>query len=251
MTYKIIDLFAGPGGLGEGFAALNDGKTFSIAVSAEMEASAHATLTLRSFFRHVQRENPAALSAYYDFCNSATAPHPRDLFPVDWAVATNEARQLTLGQPDHNEQLDEITRGKKLREDQTVLIGGPPCQAYSLVGRSRNMGTAGYVAEKDHRHFLYKEYLRILAKARPAVFVMENVKGILSAKVGGRQIFRTSSEIYLIRGRQLGRKVAASTPFIHSLCQLAMSTIWSPAALIPKISLFMLRNMESPKRGTV
>ena len=188
MTFSVIDLFAGPGGLGEGFASLDDGETFRIAVSAEMESSAHQTLTLRSFFRHVQSDFKA-LDAYYNFCNSENAQHPRDLFPSAWAVATEEAKRLTLGVPADNTELDKIIKNKKLNENETVLIGGPPCQAYSLVGRSRNMGKTDYVAEEDHRHFLYREYLRILHKAKPAVFVMENVKGILSAKVGGRQVF--------------------------------------------------------------
>ena len=51
MTFKLIDLFAGPGGLGEGFSSLNSGATFKISLSAEMESSAHSTLTLRSYFR--------------------------------------------------------------------------------------------------------------------------------------------------------------------------------------------------------
>jgi len=73
-----------------------------------------------------------------------------------------------------------------------VLIGGPPCQAYSIAGRSRVIpvdrreGTQNY--EKDKRHFLYRAYLRIIAQHSPPVFVMENVKGILSAEVGGRPI---------------------------------------------------------------
>ena len=188
MTYKVIDLFAGPGGLGEGFASLDDGETFRIAVSAEMESSAHQTLTLRSYFRHVQGD-AKALDAYYNFCNSDKARHPGDLFPSAWAVANEEAKQLTLGVAEHNTELDKIINDLKLKEDRTVLIGGPPCQAYSLVGRSRNLGKTDYVAEKDDRHFLYREYLRILHRAKPAVFVMENVKGILSAKVGDRQVF--------------------------------------------------------------
>jgi DNA (cytosine-5)-methyltransferase 1 len=57
------------------------------------------------------------------------------------------------------------------------------------VGRVRNRGKVEYKAEEDHRHFLYKEYLRIIEKYRPAVFVMENVKGILTASVGGKKIF--------------------------------------------------------------
>ena len=72
-----------------------------------------------------------------------------------------------------------------------ILIGGPPCQAYSLVGRARNRGKENYVAEKDPRHYLYKEYLRIIHRYKPAVFVMENVKGILSSKINGKLIFHT------------------------------------------------------------
>src|SRR5690606_691365 len=64
-----------------------------------------------------------------------------------------------------------------------------PCQAYSLVGRARNKGKREYVAEKDTRHFLYREYLEILTRFSPPVFIMENVKGILTARVNGKRIF--------------------------------------------------------------
>jgi DNA (cytosine-5)-methyltransferase 1 len=191
MTYSVIDLFAGPGGLGEGFASLNEGKTFKIAVSAEMEESAHKTLTLRAYFRHVRDAgDEKGLRAYYDFCHSDAAPHPSVVMPLAWAVAQQEAQRLTLGDPLDNARLDSLLRKAKVKgNDRTVLIGGPPCQAYSLVGRSRNRGKKGYVAEEDHRHFLYREYLRVVQKIRPAVFVMENVKGILTAKVNGRLVF--------------------------------------------------------------
>lgn len=190
MSYKVIDLFAGPGGLGEGFASLKGGKAFEIVVSAEMEESAHKTLTLRSYFRHAKLgQDRKALDAYYDFCNSSSAPHPKDVDPSLWAKATSEARQLTLGSKAGNEELDQLIAAAKLSSDKTVVIGGPPCQAYSLVGRARNLGKENYKAEDDHRHFLYKEYLRILQKVSPAVFVMENVKGILSSKVNGKLVF--------------------------------------------------------------
>ncbi|WP_291145097.1 DNA cytosine methyltransferase [Hydrogenophaga sp.] len=187
----MIDLFAGPGGLGEGFASLNGGKAFKIAVSAEMEESAHRTLSLRAFFRHVRNAgDEKGLKAYYDFCHSASAPHPSAAMPTAWAVAQYEAQRLTLGEEQDNAKLDHLLRKAKVREnDRTVLIGGPPCQAYSLVGRSRNRGKKDYVAEEDHRHFLYREYLRVVQKIRPAVFVMENVKGILTAKVNDRLVF--------------------------------------------------------------
>jgi len=73
--------------------------------------------------------------------------------------------------------------------DKWVLIGGPPCQAYSTAGRSKNRSLKGYKPEKDNRNFLYLEYLRIIANHWPAVFVMENVRGILSSKVKKNLLF--------------------------------------------------------------
>jgi DNA (cytosine-5)-methyltransferase 1 len=203
MKFQIIDLFAGPGGLGEGFASHAEGETFRIAVSAEMESSAHRTLTLRSFFRHV-RGDEVAMRAYYDFCAREDAPHPSLLHPAAWKAAQSEANQLTLGTHGDNLTLDALLRKANLREDNTVLIGGPPCQAYSLVGRSRNRGKQNYVAADDHRHFLYREYLRILHKNRPAVFVMENVKGILSSRVDGHLVFHDILRDLTDPGKALG-----------------------------------------------
>jgi DNA (cytosine-5)-methyltransferase 1 len=59
------------------------------------------------------------------------------------------------------------------------------------VGRARNRGKTDYCPEEDHRHYLYREYLRIIQQYQPAIFVMENVKGILSARVNGQKIFQT------------------------------------------------------------
>jgi len=192
---KIVDLFAGPGGLGEGFSA--SGK-FRITVSAEMETSAHATLRLRAFYRTLMRKGEAALNPYFELCNrkflppttEAPLPHWDNDTQRAWEEACCEALQLTLGKPSDNEKLDEaIIRNGISANTSWVLIGGPPCQAYSLVGRARNKGKDDYRAEDDHRHFLYKEYLRIIARYKPSVFVMENVKGILSSRVGEQQIF--------------------------------------------------------------
>jgi DNA (cytosine-5)-methyltransferase 1 len=97
-------------------------------------------------------------------------------------------RCITLGD-DCNLDLDALIKERLNNTDNWVLIGGPPCQAYSLVGKARNKGNREYKAEDDPRHFLYKEYLRIIKKFRPAVFVMENVKGILSSRIDGDLIF--------------------------------------------------------------
>ncbi|MEH6685434.1 MAG: DNA cytosine methyltransferase [Qipengyuania sp.] len=188
-TFKIVDLFAGPGGLAEGFAAFRDdtGKApFKIALSVEMEANAFQTLRLRSFFRQFE----TAPQEYYDYVagrvdkSALVAAHASE-----WNAAVTETKQLTLGTEDAKLAIDPILDKLRSGTDPTILIGGPPCQAYSLVGRSRNRGIEGYDPAKDHRHFLYREYIRIIQRLQPAAFVMENVKGILSSKVGGDLIF--------------------------------------------------------------
>lgn len=215
----IVDLFAGPGGLGEGFSSHD---RFRIHVSAEMDQFAHATLRLRAFYRILKRRSPSALSAYYDFCNYGT-PFPQNAAVMRaWEEASNEAQQLTLGNPDDNRKLDRlIQEGSIGPRVPWVLIGGPPCQAYSLVGRSRNRGKADYKPEEDHRHFLYREYLRTIQKYRPAVFVMENVKGILSASVNGEQIFNTILRDLVDPDRALGQRSPWPGYRIYSLSQPA------------------------------
>ena len=157
-----------------------------------MNSAAHATLRLRAFYRILKRRGIDALESYYRYCNGNSAECYDILNQDAWDEAGEEARQLELGTPEHNEDLDRRINLHGLGPTSPwVLIGGPPCQAYSLAGRSRNRGKAEYKPEDDHRHFLYKEYLRIIQKYRPAVFVMENVKGILTASVGENKIFET------------------------------------------------------------
>ena len=185
--FQVVDLFAGPGGLGEGFSSFKD--KFKILVSAEMEKSAHKTLMLRAYYRQLKSNAPELLGDYYDYCNGISPDPVSERTEGYWKKALYEARQITLGSPEGNKELDDIIDAELDPERPWVLIGGPPCQAYSLVGRARNKGKVGYSAHDDHRHFLYKEYLRIISRYRPTVFVMENVKGILSSTVSGKRIF--------------------------------------------------------------
>ncbi|MBZ9784275.1 DNA cytosine methyltransferase [Pseudomonas sp. REP124] len=187
---QVIDLFAGPGGLGEGFSSYDQGTGFEIKVSAEMDPAARSTLRLRAFYRFLKKNMPEALGDYYDFCETAGMSHPYTSRSLDaWKHADEEAQLLELGSAEGNARLDRILEERLDESKPWVLIGGPPCQAYSVVGRARNRGKLDYRAEEDHRHFLYKEYLRIIQRKKPAVFVMENVKGILSSKVGGELMF--------------------------------------------------------------
>lgn len=191
-TFGIVDLFAGPGGLGEGFASLESGgqQPFHIGISVEKEASAHRTLRLRAFLRdHVARHG-ALPEAFVKFHAGLTVePDWSEVDAAAWAAATAEARCLELGSEAAAAAIDEAIGWLRQNFDDTILIGGPPCQAYSLVGRSRSRGKADYVPEEDHRHYLFREYIQVLDRLRPAAFVMENVKGMLSSTVESRLVF--------------------------------------------------------------
>lgn len=196
-TFGIVDLFAGPGGLGEGFASLaEDGHTpFQIGISVEKETSAHRTLTLRAFLREYHVRHGKLPEDFIDF-HAGLAPEP-DWSAIDvesWQHATDEARALELGTKAAATAIDDVIAKLKQKYDDTILIGGPPCQAYSLVGRVRSRGKAGYVPEEDARHYLFREYIRVLDKLRPAAFVMENVKGLLSSTVESRLVFEMLME---------------------------------------------------------
>lgn len=188
-SIPVIDIFAGPGGLSEGFSSVyNDdgGKSFDVRLSIENDPAAHRTLELRSFFRQFRgREIPRA---YYDYIAGRTG---RDAaareklfaqFPEQSVRAQRHAWRATLGEIPVSEVKSRVNEALGIGSSNWVLIGGPPCQAYSLVGRSRMKREKGDAFLTDHRHVLYKEYLRILANHEPTVFIMENVKGLLSSK---------------------------------------------------------------------
>ncbi|HEY5325434.1 MAG TPA: DNA cytosine methyltransferase, partial [Mucilaginibacter sp.] len=185
----IIDLFAGPGGLGEGFTSVLDDdkkRVFKIALSIEKDDFAHQTLTLRSFLR--QFEYHELPDEYYSFVKGELSDVEElyKLYPEQATAAKHEAWKLELGDKAKvvtphriiDRRIKEALKGEK----DFVLIGGPPCQAYSLVGRARRQEVVS-LDENDPRVYLYREYYRILAVHSPPVFIMENVKGLLSAKV--------------------------------------------------------------------
>lgn len=195
MTVPVIDLFAGPGGLGEGFSQVGwrEGNPFfRIGLSVEKESFAHRTLRLRSFIRQFSYDQIP--EEYYQYLREGRAPEDLlliDRFSEQARAAEEEAWNETLrNDDDFNAVLDHRIKKALRGHESWILIGGPPCQAYSLVGRSRNKGKKDYIPEKDERNFLYQEYLRIIGVHSPAVFVMENVKGLLSSNVNGSGVFK-------------------------------------------------------------
>jgi len=184
--YPVVDLFAGPGGLGEGFSSVRrKGKAgFRSIVAIEEDQYAHQTLHLRHFIREFRDERIP--QPYYDYIAAQiTREQLKDLFPSQWRAAEESALRVSLGKQNH-EKVQKLLKKKLRGHRKWVLVGGPPCQAYSLVGRSRRAKDPNF--EKDEKHFLYREYLKIIIDHRPPVFVMENVKGLLSSTIAGKPV---------------------------------------------------------------
>ena len=196
----MIDIFAGPGGLSEGFSRYDQwfgdaAVRFRSVLSIEKDEIAVKTLTLRAFYRQFEGDLP---EEYWSVIKGESPVGILKDFP-EWKSALRHVWLAELGQV----PIDQLHSRIELRlkgADDWLLIGGPPCQAYSLMGRARMTGVgfearsdAGSVEEarkerlrlfhSDVRHVLYREYLRIIAVHQPTAFVMENVKGILSAKL--------------------------------------------------------------------
>ncbi|QLC72087.1 DNA cytosine methyltransferase [Pseudomonas sp. LPB0260] len=190
----VIDLFAGPGGLGEGFSSIGGhekgARKFQLRVSIEKDPVAHATLSLRALFRTFPKGE--APDAYYQYIRGEISreelfAHPS--IPAEALEAAQEAKLAELGKTSHHE-VDQWISNALCGAEEWVLIGGPPCQAYSVAGRARRTRECQEKFESDEKHFLYKEYLRIIREFRPTIFVMENVKGILTSKHNGSHIFQ-------------------------------------------------------------
>jgi DNA (cytosine-5)-methyltransferase 1 len=213
----VIDLFAGPGGLGEGFSNCKANSPFEIRMSVENEKHAHKTLTLRSFYRKLKGTEK---KAYFNYVASSTEEEKNLNFSKmtqkhseKWEAALRETmyephalgnprkwekikKGIPLGKEDYEDTKHEKAIFKRIREikEQSkkplIVIGGPPCQAYSVNGRNRIKVEDGYTPENDERFFLYQEYLKVLDAANPDLFIMENVEGITSAKLAsGERIF--------------------------------------------------------------
>lgn len=186
--YPVVDVFAGPGGLGEGFTAYSSQggrRRFRIALSIEKDATAYRTLLLRSFYRQFP-EPPRGYHSYVKGEISRDELFGR--FPRQATASRRAACLLELSRETHSEACARIRAALK-GTGKWVLVGGPPCQAYSIAGRARMKSTKPDF-EGDNRHILYREYLRVLHELQPPVFVMENVKGLLSSTLRGQSTFR-------------------------------------------------------------
>ena len=158
LPIPIVDIFAGPGGLGEGFSALGrdqDKPVFETAIAAEMNQHAHKTLTLRSFFR--QFPHKKAPDSYYEYL-AGRIPEPfTDETKDIWEASSAKVLHLELGVEADDKILDEKLENAVGDRGDWVLLGGPPCQAYSTIGRWQYRTYDGHDLDNDPRAYLYKQ----------------------------------------------------------------------------------------------
>ena len=176
-TYNFIDLFAGAGGLSEGFIQAG----FSPIAHVEMNSYAAQTLETRTGYFYLKSKGK--LNIYYDYISGKiTRKEYLEQIPEEQlkSVICETMSDDTL--PGLFKDIDKILSSKGI-EKVDVIIGGPPCQAYSLVGRAQSSHMEKPMAE-DPRNDLYKLYAKFLQKYQPQMFVFENVVGILSANAG-------------------------------------------------------------------
>lgn len=195
-SLNYIDLFAGAGGLSEGFNRAG----FNAIAHVESDINACKTLETRNAFFHL--ESTKKLSAYNSYLKGNLSRE--DLLN---SIPTIEKSVINQKIGENNslifELIDERLKGNKV----DLLIGGPPCQAYSVVGRHRILKLDG----EDPRNLLYKEYAKFLKKYEPKVFVFENVVGLLSADQG--KYFENLKKHFKSIGYELDYRVLNAADF--------------------------------------
>lgn len=210
----VVDVFAGPGGLNEGFSSVEHlgEPVFDVVASFEMEKNAVETLALRSAVRELSRGGCLPRS-YQEFLAGNIAWRALiEEREMDKALrrARTHVHMMEIGPSTRETAAGFIASALGGRED-WVLIGGPPCQAYSLAGRYRRKHDPEFL--EDRKHFLYSEYLDIIRRFGPAVFVMENVKGMLSAGHHGFNMFNLIMSDLAMNGRYKIRSFVVSDEY--------------------------------------
>lgn len=173
MTLRFLDLFAGAGGLSEGFIQAG----YRPVAHVEMDKAACNTLRTRAIF-HALKESEEGKELYTSYLNGeltrkefyAHEKVPKEVLDtvIEKAIGKDTLDEIFA-------RVDALSDGKEI----DIVLGGPPCQAYSVAGRSR---VGEEKIKEDPRNYLFKFYTEFLKKYKPKYFVFENVAGLYSAK---------------------------------------------------------------------
>ena len=170
-NYNFIDLFAGCGGLGEGF--MESG--FSPVAHVEWETPMVKTLRNNLVKRWGIQESEA-LRSVIEFDIQKTD----ELLRGDWSEETKQKYSKNNDEVLSIKGLDGVVNGSAI----DVIVGGPPCQAYSIAGRAQDPNSM----KDDYRNYLFESFVKVVDHYKPKVFVFENVPGMLSATPGGKPV---------------------------------------------------------------
>ncbi|MFH1933732.1 MAG: DNA cytosine methyltransferase [Pseudomonadota bacterium] len=199
-----IDIFAGGGGLSEGFYRAG----FDIVNHIEQDSNATETLRTRVMFFLLKKMG--LIKEYYAYLYGQRRRH--DLiskYDLDNLINNNVIQQEISDKTiDNIIQRVKLTMKMRGIKSIDVLMGGPPCQAYSLVGRARDP----YKMEHDRRNYLYKYYIEFLKELNPEIFVFENVPGVLSA--GNGKLFDDIQEYMDDSGYEISYCILNSADFM-------------------------------------
>lgn len=172
MPIRFIDFFAGAGGLSEGFIKAG----YTPVAHVEMKKDACNTLKTRAAFHYLREQN--RLDIYENYLrNKREGTDGAELWRQVPAEVTNRVIQETIGENTMDpllNRLDALAGGEPI----DIIIGGPPCQAYSIAGRAK----MGKDVKSDPRNYLYRYYLQFIGHFNPKMFVFENVMGITTAQ---------------------------------------------------------------------
>ena len=199
---NLIDVFAGAGGLTEGFRH-ND--HFKFICHIEVDKAACSSLTLRNIYYYLRKINN--LSPYFEYIQGKISRE--DLFSCIPDSITQDVLNEEISK-DNLPSIFEFIDKRLGNEDLDGIIGGPPCQAYSTIGRANNKAKKS----TDKRIYLYKYYLDFLSRYNPKFFVFENVKGLLSFKdVSGKLLLPEIIQDFDVAGYKVNYKIVDASYF--------------------------------------
>lgn len=201
IVVNYIDLFAGAGGLSEGFSA----NRFNAVAHVEMNQDACFTLKTRICYYFLKRNNKQDI--YRKYLKKEISRN--ELYSFVPKKLINSVINETMSKDNMTNifrKIDESLRERKIKKVD-LIVGGPPCQAYSLVGRAvKENNMIG-----DPRNYLYQLYIKVLKQYQPKMFVFENVPGLLTANNG--KYFSDMKKEFIKAGYKIDYRVLNAIDF--------------------------------------
>ena len=194
-----IDLFSGAGGLSEGFICAG----YCPIAHVEMNSDACNTLRTRACYHFLKKQGD--IQKYYKYLKSEITRD--ELYASVPEHVVNSVINETLSDSTMGSIYDRINKAMQAKKIDNInlIIGGPPCQAYSQVGRSRKC------MDNDPRNELYKLYCEVLEKYKPAMFVFENVPGLITA--GNGKYIKNITESIRALGYGIEYRIVSASDF--------------------------------------